>query len=138
MNLVAKAEFVATEESKTSFRRDGVTPQIEHPRAVVAILRDEGATDEELATAWLHDLIEDEGVTVEELQDLGFPTSVVNAVSLLTHKENEPYLDYIRRLVGNEIARKVKIADIRANIGDHPSTHALEKYKKALPILRAQ
>jgi hypothetical protein len=40
---------------------------------------------------------------------------VLEALALLTHDEATPYLDYVRRLRSNPIARAVKLADLRHN-----------------------
>jgi|GEM_PF-1875983 len=40
---------------------------------------------------------------------------VVGALELLTHPAGVPYLDYVRALKGNDIARQVKMADLRHN-----------------------
>lgn len=49
-------------------RKDGRTPYIEHPRAVVALLRSWRVADgETLAVAWGHDLLEDTAVTEDEI-----------------------------------------------------------------------
>lgn len=51
----------------------------------------------------------------EELEAEGFPTGVLEAVRLLTREKDVPYMAYIERLSGNQIARKVKLADLEHN-----------------------
>lgn len=67
--------------------------------------------------ALLHDLLEDcpEHWTEEKLREL-FSDEIVDAVVLLTKKENEPYDDYINNIMGNELARVVKLADLEDNM----------------------
>ena len=64
--------------------------------------------------ALLHDVVEDTSVSLEELAR-HFPAEVVEAVALLTHEEDVDYFDYVRRIKGNPIAKKVKLADLAHN-----------------------
>lgn len=63
----------------------------------------------------MHDLVEDTDVTLEDLQSLGFPPEVVEGVTLVTHEDSISYTDYVVRLSHNEIARQVKLSDLRDN-----------------------
>lgn len=118
---------------KGQFRRDGITPYIEHPKAVASFFEEESLAWE---VAWLHDVLEDSEISTQNLLDAGIKKEVVFYVSLLTHHKSEPYLDYIQRLAyGGGISRKVKLADIFTNLADSPTDRQKEKYKKALAIL---
>ena len=73
--------------------------------------------DKELQTiAILHDVMEDEVATFQELRDMGCSLRVLNALNLLTHypKQNS-YGKYIMLIALNEDARLVKIADLKDN-----------------------
>ena len=66
----------------------------------------------------------------------------MDAVALMTHEDDVPYLDYVARLKGNPIAREVKLADLAHNsdqsrLGeiDEETRQRLDKYKKAKAIL---
>ena len=118
---------------KGQFRRDGVTPYIEHPLTVAKYL--EGQPNTVIMAALLHDVIEDSTTTAEELIIAGIPQEVVDAVVLLTKKENEPYGVYLEKLRKNSIARIVKLADIAANLNDSPTDKQIKKYIKVLPLL---
>ena len=63
----------------------------------------------------MHDLIEDTPTTLDELTKLGFGADIVGAIGLLTRTSEINYADYIVRLKPNEIARQVKLADLRDN-----------------------
>ena len=63
----------------------------------------------------MHDLIEDTPTTLDELTQLGFGTDIIDAIHLLTRTSEISYADYIIRLKPNEIARQVKLADLRDN-----------------------
>ncbi len=65
--------------------------------------------------AILHDTIEDQVITIEELFKLEFSERVIKALILLTHKKSQSYEDYIKTLSHNEDAVKVKLADLRDN-----------------------
>ncbi|KUL97372.1 GTP pyrophosphokinase [Bosea sp. WAO] len=90
-------------------------PYISHPlRVALGFIR---AGDEERAIiAVLHDVIEDSDVTAADLQREGFSQTIVEAVEALTRPEDEPYQDFILRAAGNELARPVKVADIKDNM----------------------
>ena len=118
------------------FDRGGV-PYIEHPKAVASRLGGEV----EKIVAWLHDVVEDTEVTVDELREL-FGDEVADAVAILSRNKNEPYMDYIRKIKSNEIARKVKMADLSHNMDvsrlpiiTDADWKRVEKYKKAYELL---
>jgi (p)ppGpp synthase/HD superfamily hydrolase len=56
MNAVKKVEVIATKAHEGQYRRDGVTPYIEHPKAVAARVKGDEKAE---MVAWLHDVIED-------------------------------------------------------------------------------
>lgn len=66
--------------------------------------------------AVLHDVIEDTPVTAEELRAEGIPDRVVDAVVALTHREEDSYEAYIEALAPNDLARRVKLADLADNL----------------------
>lgn len=113
VSLVRDAEVVA----RTAFATDW--EQLRHTFDVVVELGPD-ATNYEIATAYLHDVVEDTGLTLEDLTDIGFPKVIVVAVSYLTRGPGQPYGEYKEALLaapGEEgrIARKVKLADARHN-----------------------
>jgi hypothetical protein len=65
--------------------------------------------------AVLHDVIEDTSVTADDLRQAAFSEQVVAAVLCVTHRKDEPYADYVVRCRGNEVARRVKLADLEDN-----------------------
>ena len=65
--------------------------------------------------ALLHDVAEDTDITLDDLRSNGFPDEVIEALSLMTHNDDVPYLDYVRAMKDNPIARKVKLADLAHN-----------------------
>ncbi|MCR5121286.1 MAG: GTP pyrophosphokinase [Ruminococcus sp.] len=116
-------------------------PYVFHPWHVA-----EQMTDELSCTAaLLHDVIEDTDITEEYLLSEGIAPEVVEAVKLLTHDKETDYLDYVRNIKPNPIARAVKLADLRHNSDPsrvilNPTERDLkrhEKYKKAIGILES-
>ena len=78
-------------------------------------LAEQMETEDETCVALLHDVMEDCGVTEGELRELGISERAIQALRLLTHAKEVPYLDYVRAIASDPIARKVKIADLRHN-----------------------
>jgi len=74
------------------------------------------STDIEKSAAILHDVIEDSDLTADDLINAGIPDAVVEAVTALTKADGEDYDDFIQRVKVNDLARKIKIADIEDNI----------------------
>ena len=74
--------------------------------------------EDEKIVGVLHDVIEDnEEWTFEKLEIEGFSLSVIDALKSVTKlSENEDYDDFITRSLGNEIGKKVKMADLRHNM----------------------
>lgn len=130
---VLLAEQIATRAHANQFRRDGVTPYITHPEAVVKKLAAE--SDDVKAAAWLHDVLEDTCLTATTLLDSGIPKQVVDAVVRLTKTSGHSYNFYLEGVRENEIARKVKVADMLHNLSDAPTRNQILKYARGLLAL---
>lgn len=99
-------------------------------------------TEEEKIVALLHDVLEDTSVTKEDLLKF-FSEEIVEAISLLTHKEEDSYMEYLAKIKANPIAKAVKLADLKHNMDlsrlPNPSEKDLkrleEKYKPAFAFL---
>jgi len=133
--LAIKIAFNAHEGQ---FDRSGI-PYILHPLHVAEQMTDEDTT----VVALLHDVVEDTSITIDDLRKYGFNEKVLEAIYLLTHKDGVAYLDYVRALGINPIARKVKIEDVKHNSDVtrlvNPNDKAYKKmplYQEALRILR--
>jgi len=131
--IVYMAEGIARKAHEGQFRRDGVTPYITHPEAVAKSL--EGEHPHVIATAWLHDVLEDTTVTPDILRDAGISEEVIAAVQVLTRKESQAYGVYLGFIRQHDIAFKVKVADMRHNLSDSPTDKQVEKYTDALRFL---
>lgn len=109
-DYVGLALSIATEAHKGQVDKAG-NDYIQHPLHVASLV----SSDEEKATALLHDVMEDSSYTLEDLANMGIPQSVVEAVSVLTKKDDISYYDYLDELKQNELARVVKLADLKHN-----------------------
>lgn len=126
----------ATEKHAGQFRRDGVTPYIEHPLRVMRKLQEKFPTRPTLhILGILHDVLEDTDATEDELRTLGLSGNTIHSLRRLTHNKGEPYRDYISRIGRDPNARKVKMADIYCNIMDNPTPRQFNKYVKAYSLL---
>lgn len=67
------------------------------------------------AAAYLHDTVEDTGTTIDTIR-AEFPQEVAEAVSVLTREKDMTYAEYIWRVKQNDIAVKVKRADLVSNM----------------------
>ena len=132
---VLLGEQIARRAHANQFRRDGVTPYIEHPAAVAAWLS--GNDDDTIATAWLHDVIEDTAENGVTLRAAGVSENVIRAVMALTKHPGQEYDEYIKNVKKNPMARKVKIADMINNLCDMPTSAQIKKYNRGLKALLA-
>lgn len=68
--IVVDAYKLAEEAHKGQPRKnDGITPYITHPVAVANILASYGADDETIVAGYLHDVVEDTKVALEEVRE---------------------------------------------------------------------
>lgn len=111
---------------------------IQHPLYVASQV----TTEQEKAAAILHDVIEDRDVTVADLLAYGLSNKVVTAVQTLTKKKGQSYQEYLEKVKSNNLARVVKLADLKHNsdlsrlksVSD-TDRERVEKYKNAIRYL---
>ena len=133
-----KAMKLCYEAHKDQVDTTGV-PYVFHPFHVAEQMTSEAST----IVALLHDVVEDTDYTLDDIAAAGFGKEIVDAVALMTHEDDVPYLDYVANLKDNPIAREVKLADLAHNsdqsrLGeiDEETRQRLEKYKKAIALLK--
>ena len=56
---IETAEKIARQLHEGQFRADGVTPYIEHPKAVTELVKEYGGSEKCVCVAWLHDIMEE-------------------------------------------------------------------------------
>lgn len=115
-------------------------PYIYHPLAVAAMVN----SFDEFVAALLHDVMEDADYNADDLIAAGIPEHIVDALRLLSHDKNVPYMDYIAQIKGNDLAKAVKLADLKHNsdLGRLPvitdkDLKRAEKYRRAILLLQA-
>lgn len=135
--LTKKALKLCFEAHREQVDKTGM-PYVFHPFHLAEQMTDETS----VICALLHDVVEDTPYTLDDLREMGFPVRVIEVLSLLTHEESVPYMDYVERLSADPIARQVKLADLRHNSDlsrlDTVDEYALkrnEKYQKAMELL---
>lgn len=79
---------------------------------------------------------------IQELEGFGFSDVVVDAVASLTRKRGESYEDFVVRVSKNELARMVKIEDVKDNLNltrlstiTDKDLVRIQKYHSALMVL---
>lgn len=115
-------------------------PYILHPVNVALKTK----TKDAFIAALLHDVMEDSDYTADDLLKAGIPDHIVDALRLLTHDKSVDYMVYVNGLKDNEIAREVKMADLKHNsdLSRLPSVtekdlNRVKKYKAALAFLES-
>jgi len=91
-------------------------PYILHPLHLMNELKKKNMSMDHLIVAVLHDVVEDTYVTIQDLIDLDFKDDVRIAVSIMTHTKGVSYEDYIDLISTNEIAKAVKLEDLKHNL----------------------
>ncbi|MEM8666040.1 MAG: GTP pyrophosphokinase [Planctomycetota bacterium] len=86
-------------------------PYILHPIRVMMGVQNAAAR----VVAVLHDVVEDTIVTIDDLRAEGFANEILDALELVTHSPDQTYADYVIACRSNEIARQVKLSDLRDN-----------------------
>lgn len=132
-----KALSLCFEAHKKQTDKSGM-PYVFHPFH----LAEQMETEETVIVALLHDVVEDTDYTLSDLEKIGFEKSVIDALSLLTHDDSVEYMDYVRAIKDNPIAKMVKLADLRHNsdltrldVVDQKALSRREKYLKAIALL---
>ena len=125
MNIVEKARVFATAAHAAvgQLRKYTFEPYIVHPAEVFAIVSTvDGATEEMMAAAWLHDTVEDTGVTIEVIRDM-FGEKVAELVGWLTdvsrpeqgNRATRKAIDRAHTAMAPAKAQTVKLADLISN-----------------------
>lgn len=134
-----KALKLCFEAHKDQVDKSGM-PYVFHPFHLAEQMRDEVTT----IVALLHDVMEDTDYTLEDLERMGFPQEALEALALLTHDPWVHYMDYVKQIKKNPVAKAVKLADLRHNsdlnrldVVDQKAIERAEKYHRAIALLEA-
>ena len=141
MSMLEQAIALATAAHSGEVDKAGA-PYILHPLRVMLAMQ----SDKQRIVAVLHDVVEDCGVSLKWLRQMGFSKKVVRAVDALTRREDEKddYEAFVRRAARNRTARAVKLADLRDNLDisriPHPTAAdrmRCLKYERAVALIRS-
>lgn len=107
-----------------------------------------GCDSLECLVARFHDALEDGEKTLDELPGAihdYYPvlsdtlvTALVDSIVAITRQKGEVYMDYIKRVAKDPIARRVKIVDLKQNLywsETPPPGDLKQRYKRALQLL---
>lgn len=138
MANLENAISLAVESHKGQFDKGG-SPYILHPLRMM--LRFD--TPALQMAAVLHDVVEDTPVTLQRLQDDGYPEEVISAVQALTRRDDETYEEFIQRAAAHPVARQVKRVDLEDNMNilriaepTQKDLDRLARYRKCWEALR--
>ena len=125
------------EAHKDQIDKSGM-PYVFHPFHLAEQMADENTT----IVALLHDVIEDTEYTLDDLREFGFAEDVLSAISLMTHADDVPYMEYVVKIKTNPIAKAVKLADLKHNSDmsrldriTQIDEERAKKYKQAIELL---
>ena len=130
--LLAKAIELAKDSHKNQIDKAG-KPYIGHCLRVMNSLN----TPEDRIVGILHDSIEDTDLTIENLKNEGFSDLILAAIYAITKQDNEDYENYLKRIISNPIALRVKIADMKDNMDLNRIKNPTEKDYLRLAKYRA-
>ena len=136
-SLTKKALKLCFDAHKGQTDKSGI-PYVFHPFH----LAEQMETEETTIVALLHDVVEDTDYTIENLIEKGFGKEIIDALVLLTHDDKVDYMEYVKAIKKNPIAKAVKLADLRHNsdlsrldVVDEKALERREKYLKAIDLL---
>ena len=143
LNATDRAYVVAVSAHKGQVDKVGA-PYIDHPARVAhAVSQDVPENTDALVVAWLHDVVEDTGVTLDDLRLMGFNDVVVEAVDAISKRHREAFEQYYDRVKANPVALVVKWHDVADNsrpdrlakVAPDTRERLVKKYERAKLIL---
>lgn len=145
-----EVEAIADQAHKGQVDKLGVD-YIKHPRAVAKLVEavpsyqslSLGERWLAVASAYLHDVIEDTTVTAADLHNSGLPMEALYIIRDLTLKKEIPSDHYYATILKSKIARIVKIADMAHNadfdrlalLDDKTAIRLRKKYAKGIVLI---
>lgn len=137
MDMLEKAIIISVKAHSGQVDK-GDEKYIFHP---IRVMMNAISIDEKII-AILHDVVEDSGITIENLKNEGFSENILSAIDCLTRRKKESYEDFINRISKNKLATNVKILDILDNLNTSRlktisdiDKERLNKYREALKFL---
>ena len=147
MDIIEKARVFATaaHAAAAQLRKYTNEPYIVHPREVAGIVSQHGGSDAQIAAAWLHDVVEDTGVTIEIIRE-EFGIEVADLVGWLTdvsrpeqgNRATRKAIDRAHTAMAPADAQTIKLADLISNctsIMDHDAAFARTYFEEKRLLL---
>ena len=139
-SLLESARLLSKQAHSNQVDKAGVDYFSGHIKTVVS-----GVTStKEKIVAYLHDIVEDTDITIDKIYE-EFGKEIGNAVKAITKPKKLDYTKYIEGIKANELARAVKIADLKHNMDltrlkevREKDVKRVEKYRKALGVLEGE
>lgn len=113
-SLIDTAQEIAVRAHEGQVDKLGAA-YIGHPARVAGHARALGGSPETIATACLHDGIEDSEVSAQDLRASGIPETVITAVELLSKRPGQSLEGYCTQVRRNALTLLVKQADLADN-----------------------
>lgn len=125
MDIIEKARVFATaaHSAVRQVRKHTGEPYINHPAELVELLREHGIADQQmLAAAWLHDVVEDTGISLEVIR-AEFGACVATLVEGLTdvskpedgNRKTRKAIDRAHTAAQSPACKTIKLADLISN-----------------------
>ena len=160
LTLIRICHEIAGTAHEGQLRQDGI-PYITHPEAVAESLQqdldryqarmlevDRRSFLLAIALGWVHDVFEDcehRGYTFARFDEIfaaipaGLRAEFRRSVEAITKQDGEAYVDYLKRVLNDKVARMAKIHDITHNLSNNMESRKnrqrREKYELALAVL---
>jgi (p)ppGpp synthase/HD superfamily hydrolase len=142
LDLIATADAIAAEAHTGQVDKAGM-PYVGHVRRVASYV--DPANTDAVVAALLHDVIEDTGIDAAKLAERGIPAQAIEAIELLTRRDDQPSATYYQRISEHPTAREVKLADLAdntdpdrlANLSESDRARLTQKYGGAYAALGA-
>jgi len=133
-DILGKAITIAVESHTGQVNKKG-DPYILHPLRMMF----KANKIEEKIIAVLHDVIEKTNKDFDFLRNAGFSDKIILAIDALSRRSGESYDKYIARVAENQLAKTIKILDLKDNIcslnvdkGQQKKSDQYLKYQTAL------
>ncbi|MBF1011007.1 MAG: GTP pyrophosphokinase [Lachnoanaerobaculum sp.] len=138
--MLESARLLSKKAHSNQVDKAGVDYFSGHIKTVVS-----GVTSiKEKIVAYLHDTVEDTDITIEKIYE-EFGEEIGDAVKAITKSGGLDYTEYIEAIKANELARAVKIADLKHNMDlsrlkvvGEKDVKRVEKYRKVLGVLEGE
>lgn len=126
-NIIERAKSFAFKAHKGQVRKYTGNPYIDHPYNVAMTISERGYSHEMVAAAWLHDVVEDCGISLGDIY-FQFGAAVCVLVEMLTdvsvkgdgNRKQRKANDLAHTALASPQAKTIKLADIYDNLHAMP------------------